>query len=54
MKTQATLPNEGSVRRLLSGPWIRGQMKLPRINGMRAFRTIGGQEPIPAQISIIS
>jgi putative transposase len=43
VKTQAALPNEGSVLRVFFGLWVSGQMKLRRIKG---YRDIGGKEQI--------
>ncbi len=41
VKTQTSLPSEGSVLRLFFGLWVSGQMKLRRIKG---YRDIGGKE----------
>jgi putative transposase len=41
VKTQAALPNEGSVLRVFFGLWVSGQIRLRRIRG---YRDIGGKE----------
>lgn len=45
VKTQAALPNEGSVLRVFFGLWVSGQMKLRRIKG---YRDIGEKEKAAA------